>query len=107
MRRKPTKRKGTRVQVVVYSKQGCKICQSAKEKLSLLGIEYQEKELGKVIQVHTGWETDESVDLLAAYTYLGNHLPVLKINDEYHDYPSAMRRLRDLGVERKKAVAED
>lgn len=100
------KREEEEVQVVVYSKSGCGICKKAKEKLQLMGLSYVEKDLQRLIAPHNGWENDEAVELLAAYAYLGNRLPVLKINDEYHDYPSAMRRLRDIGVERKKAVAE-
>lgn len=92
--------------VVVYSKKGCGICQKAKEKLSMFGLDYDEKELNSLIQPHQGWEKDESVELLAAYLFHGSRLPVIRLGEEYHDYPSAMKRLRSLGLMRRKAAQE-
>ena len=100
-------RRGMRqVTVTVYSKQGCEICRKAKEKLQMFGLGFEEKDLEALVEPHEGWQKDESVELLAAYLHLGNTLPVIRINDEYHDYPSAMRRLKELGVTRKKAALE-
>ncbi len=82
----------------VYSKKGCGICDAAKDKLARLGLQYKNQELQAMIEPHQGWREDNSVDLLAAYAMIGNRLPVIKINDEYHDYPSAMRRLKGLGT---------
>ena len=94
------------MEIIVYSKKGCEICQRAKEKLGLAGLPFQEKDIEAMLEPHDGWEFDESVELLAAYSYLGNRLPVLRINGEYHDYPSAMRRLKELGLLRRKAASE-
>lgn len=96
----------TEVQLTVYSKEGCGICQKAKEKLDMFGLGYKEKDLERLVEPHDGWEKDESVELLAAYLHLGSVLPVIRINEEYHDYPSAMRRLRDLGLTRRTAALE-
>lgn len=95
-----------KVQLTVYSKEGCGICQKAKEKLDMFGLGYQEKDLERLVAPHDGWQHDESVELLAAYLHMGSTLPVIRINEEYHDYPSAMRRLRDLGLTRSKAALE-
>ncbi len=80
----------------VYSKKKCGICSSAKEKLRLMGLAYKTFDLDSAIETHEGWREDGSVEVLAAYTMLDNHVPVICIDGEYHDYPGAMRFLKRL-----------
>jgi glutaredoxin len=84
------------VTIDIYSKEGCGICNAAKDKLARMGLEYSSHDLQTTIEPHQGWRSDGSVDVLAAYALIGNKLPVIRINDEFHDYPSAMRRLKSL-----------
>ena len=83
----------------IYSKQGCGICDAAKDKMGRLGLEYQTHDLLQVIEPHQGWREDGSIEVLAAYALLNNKLPVIKIDAEFHDYPSAMKRLKTLNAD--------
>jgi hypothetical protein len=82
------------VTIEIYSKEGCGICEAAKEKLSRMGLAYKQYDLQALIKPHTGWREDGSVEILAAYAMIDNRLPVIRIDREFHDYPGAMRRLK-------------
>lgn len=84
--------------IAVYAKKGCGICDAAKDKLGKMGFSYSAFDLQTTIEPHEGWREDGSVDVLAAYALIGNKLPVIRIDSEYHDYPGAMKRLKTLGV---------
>jgi len=94
------------VRITVYGKPGCSICAKAKEKLALLGLPYAEKHLANAVRPRHGPIDDEAIDLLAAYMHLGSTLPMLRIDEEYYDYPGAMRRLRDLGFRNNNHVTQ-
>ena len=81
----------------VYSKPGCGKCDAAKSKLKLMGLPYTEHNLEHYISFHDGWRNDGSADVMAAHTMLDT-LPIFRLNDEFHDYPSAMRKLKDTRV---------
>ena len=82
--------------VQVYGKDGCKLCDAAKEKLVLLGVDFTSHDVARHIEHHEGWREDESVELLAAFSMMDGKIPLIKIGSEYHDYPSAIRRLKEL-----------
>lgn len=84
--------------IEVYSKKGCGICEAAKEKLSMMGLSFRTVDLQEVIDYHPNWREDGSVDVLAGYALVGSKVPVIKIGDKYHDYPSAMRVLKGMGL---------
>jgi glutaredoxin len=84
--------------IAVYSKEGCGICSAAKDKLNRMGLTYSTHDLPQTIEPHQGWREDGSVDVLAAYALIGNKLPVIRIDEEFHDYPGAMKRLKGLGL---------
>ena len=81
----------------VYSKPGCGKCDAAKNKLKLMGLNYTEHNLEYYVNLHDGWRTDGSADVMAAHTMLDS-LPIFRLNDEFHDYPTAMRKLKDTRV---------
>jgi glutaredoxin len=85
------------VTIDVYSKVGCGICEKAKEKLSRMGLEFSNRELMPAIDLHSGWREDGSVEVLSAYAWIEGRLPVIRIDEGFHDYPGAMRRLKALG----------
>ncbi len=93
--------------IQVYGKQGCGICESAKSKLERLGFPYQAHDLEQFTEPHEGWRDDKSVDILVAYTLNDQRLPLIRIDDEYHDYPSAMKRLKGFTKEKRAAAAEN
>lgn len=81
--------------VQLYSKQGCKMCVSFKEKLAKLGVDYQEHELAYHIAPHQGWREDGSADLMAAHTLYGT-MPLVRVEGKVLDYPGAIAELRRL-----------
>ena len=85
------------VTIEVYSRAGCGVCEAAKAKLDLMGFEYRNHELSPLIDLHDGWRDDGSVEVLAAYASIDNRLPVIRIDEGFHDYSGAMRRLKTLG----------
>lgn len=81
--------------IQVFSKPGCGKCEAAKDKLKRMGLEYAEHNLGYHIEHHDGWREDGSVEAMAAHTLLDT-LPIFKVENDFHDYPSAMRELKKL-----------
>ncbi len=79
--------------IQVYSKRGCGKCDAAKSKLKLMGLPFTEHDLEYHINLHEGWRQDGSADIMAAHTMLDT-LPIFRVNDEFHDYPSAMRKIK-------------
>lgn len=79
--------------VQIYSKPGCGICEAAKDKMKKLGIDYEERNLEYHTQHHEGWREDGSVEAMAAHTLLDT-LPLFRLDNDFHDYPSAMRTLK-------------
>ncbi|MDR2390457.1 MAG: glutaredoxin [Planctomycetota bacterium] len=89
--------------IKVYSKPGCGKCAAAKSKLQLMGFDYTEHDLAYHITLHDGWRQDGSADVMAAHTMLDT-LPIFRLDDEFHDYPSAMRKLKDVKTDRPAAA---
>ena len=77
----------------VYSKPGCGKCAAAKSKLDMMGLEYTERNLEYYVSLHDSWRQDGSADVMAAHTMLDT-LPIFQLNGEFHDYPTAMRKLK-------------
>lgn len=78
----------------VYSKPGCGKCDAAKKKLALMGFDYTEHDLEYHVSLHDGWRQDGSTDVMAAH-HIMDTLPLFKLNEKFHDYPSAMRVLKE------------
>ena len=83
-----------RPSIRVYGKPGCGLCEAAKQKLKMLGFEYQSFNLADYTEFHEGWRSDRSCEILAAYRLI-DKMPVVEIDGGYHDYPSAMRLLKE------------
>ena len=82
--------------ITVYSKPDCKKCKSAKEKLLLMGHEFESKDLESSISPTEGWRDDETVDVLAGYTLLDHAVPLISIDKKYYTYTQCMRYLKGL-----------
>ena len=80
--------------IEVYSKKGCKLCKAAKDKLAMMGADFKTFELASAVTLHEGWREDDTVEIMAGYAMIGNRLPLIRIEGEFHSYPSAMRRLK-------------
>ena len=95
--------------IKVYGKPGCGLCEAAKDKLKKMGLMYEALNLSDFTELHDGWREDNSCDVLAAYMLI-DKLPVVEINGQYMDYPSAMRQLKGRAPvveERATAAAEN
>ncbi len=79
--------------IKVFSKPGCGKCESAKKKLDLMGLVFTEHNLEYHVSLHDGWRDDGSADVMAAHTIMET-LPLFQVNGEFHDYPSAMKKLK-------------
>ena len=86
-------------EITVFGKKNCGLCEAAKDKLRRMGFEYAEHNLSYHIQHHDGWREDGSVEAMAAHTLL-NTLPIFKVEEEFLDYPGAMRELKRLSQAR-------
>jgi glutaredoxin len=80
--------------IKVYGKPGCGLCEAAKDKLQKMGLKHEVLNLGDFTELHDGWREDDSCDVLAAYMLL-DKVPLVQINGQYMDYPSAMRQLKN------------
>ena len=84
----------------IYSKDGCKKCEAAKGKLTRMGFPYEEHDLEYHVEPHDGWRDDGSVAVMAAHSMMDT-LPLIQLDEDFHDYPSAMRKLKSLRHEAK------
>jgi len=93
--------------VKVYGKPGCGLCEAAKDKLQKMGLKYEALNLGDFTELHDGWREDNSCEVLAAYMLI-DKMPIVEINGQYMDYPSAMRQLKKrTPVEERAATAAE
>lgn len=81
--------------VTIYSKTGCGKCEAAKKKMQSMNIPYTERNAMIYVEPHDGWREDGSVDVMAVYQ-VTNTLPVFRINDDFMDYPNAMKQLKQV-----------
>lgn len=84
------------MEIIVYGKKDCGKCDAAKDKLDRMGFSYEVRELSRFTSLHQGWRTDGSVDVMSASVYWDGTLPLLSIDGEFYDYPTAMRVLKPL-----------
>lgn len=87
--------------IKVYSKPGCGKCDSLKEKLDRLGVEYEEHTLEYHITAQPGWQDRNDRDLLVWCCQQGlpaEQLPTVEIDGEYYAYAGAIKVLKRKGV---------
>ncbi len=82
--------------ISVYSKKGCGKCEAAKDKIRKMGYAYEEHDLAYHVAPHDGWREDGSVAVMAAHSQLDT-MPLIRVGEEIHDYPGAMKALKSLG----------
>lgn len=82
--------------VIVYGKEGCKLCAAAKEKLTLMGVAFTSEELATAILPHDGWREDGTAELMAASVYYDT-MPIIRIGEYCYNYPGAMKQLKGSG----------
>jgi len=82
--------------IILYGKPNCAKCQAAKEKLALLGLQYEERDLQAMVDGE-GWrdEIDRRLELMAFTKLRGpEEVPVIEIDGGCYSYPEAMVKLK-------------
>ena len=82
--------------VDIYSKEGCLKCQSAKEKLKILKVDYREHSAAYHIAHHDGWRDDGSTQVLTANTLYDGVLPFIRVGDVVYDYSGAIKAIKSM-----------
>jgi hypothetical protein len=73
----------------------CGKCESAKDKLKRLDIQYKELPYKQYTTWHEGWEDDGSVEVLAARSFYGEHaVPLIQAEGRMFDYPGFMKEVK-------------
>lgn len=81
--------------IIVYGKQGCKLCDAAKEKLEKLSLPFRFIDLQQIADGEPcAWRTEGATDAMAMYQHIAT-LPVIAVDGTCLTYPEAMRNLKD------------
>lgn len=84
--------------VKVFSLPKCGKCDSAKQKLEMFDIDYEEKPYAQFTTWHEGWDEDGSVGVLAARNFFGEKaVPLIEYCGVFYDYPGFMRFIKKNG----------
>jgi hypothetical protein len=84
------------MEIVLYAKEDCDICDAAKEKLKLMDLPFEIRNFDEIGLAVPGWRTNGAVEALAYATNNGGKAPILLINGVPHNYSSAMREAKRL-----------
>jgi len=79
--------------IKVYGKVGCGLCESAVDKLERMGFAYEKLTLSDYTEYHEGWREDNSVAVLAKYTEIQT-MPIITIDGHPMKYSEAMKLLK-------------
>ena len=81
--------------ITIYGKANCKKCDTAKAKLALMGLRFQFVDLAQigVFREHPRAVDAQVESVLRKGT--GDEIPIFLIDEKWHDYPEAMRFLKD------------
>jgi len=91
--------------VRVYGRSGCGKCTSLKEKLELLGVSFESRDVDVFMDGHEGWRTDGSVDLMThictieTKDMVDGHIPIpiVEMDGEFYAYSQAIKELKAKG----------
>ena len=78
------------MKVTIYTKVGCKLCEAAKQKLRLLAVPFEERDLDAELSPAAAWP----VELRAQHAFIDERVPMILIDGRPHDYAGAMRELK-------------
>ena len=80
--------------VTIFSKENCKLCAGAKDKMVRMGVEFEVRDIEYLTEVHEGWRDDGSVTILAAHALKERMIPMIQIDEGYYTYTEAMKELK-------------
>ena len=91
------------VLIKIYGQEGCKKCESFKEKCELLGFEYEFHNLMWHITEHNDWRIDGTVQLREYCEFVRTDhipLPIIEIGDAYFQYAEAIKEMKRIKREK-------
>ena len=81
--------------IKVYGMENCGKCEAAKDKLTRMGLEYEEHSLEYHTTLHDTWRDDNTVDVRVAYEIHEESVPLIEIEGEIYTYSQAMKVLKE------------
>lgn len=96
------------MEIIVYTKLGCKLCASFKDKLSNhLKVLFAERDLQRSLQVSDTWRENGTDKLIAAHGYVDGAVPLILIDGCPYKYAAALAEIkRRLGAGEEATVPE-
>ena len=80
-------------EIVVYGKENCGLCEAAKKKLEIMGVEYCSQSIESIMEHHEGWRDDGACAVSAMYA-LKETLPIIQLDGVVMTYPQTMKALK-------------
>lgn len=80
--------------VELYGKKNCGICESAKDKMARLKIDYEFFDVDEFTSAAEGWREDGSVNRVALLALNNNSVPTIVIDNVPYTYSKAMAVLK-------------
>ena len=82
------------MEVKLYGKKDCKLCESAIKKLEIMEIPFVKEDIEYWASTHPGWREDETVDIMAKHCLINAMIPMILIDGKPYNYTQAMRELK-------------
>lgn len=83
------------MEVIVYTKPGCKLCAGFKDKLRTnLKVLFAERDLEKALRLSDTWREDKTGQFKAAHTSLDEPVPFIVIDGKGYDYAKAVAEIK-------------
>lgn len=80
--------------ITLYGKKDCGLCAAAEHKFKLMKVKYKKCDIEYYTNLHEGWRTDETLDVLAHHCLINQQIPMIIIDGISYNYTSAMRILK-------------
>ena len=82
--------------ITIYGRQGCGICDRFKQHVKDFGFEYEFADFDEYTDWEKGiWRDRDVCRVLAAYRFINDeHLPVINIDNQFYSYAQAMSILK-------------
>lgn len=74
------------MEIVIYGKENCPLCEKAKKLVEKAGHKYKYEAAEYFTSYHEGWREDGSVEVKAFSELTSGHLPIIKIDNKFYDF---------------------
>ena len=84
------------MEILIYSREGCDVCNRFKKRVKDLGFDYTSRNIDEWLDYREDFRETKSYEIWAALQAINDgHYPVIKIDEEYHSFASAMKKLKE------------